>query len=67
MSKRTNLFVALGLAGAAYYLFNMKPESKEKLKGQLNKIKDDALSKIPKDIKEKINSSIKGTPAEDLK
>lgn len=58
MSKRTNLLVALGLAGAAYYLFNMKPEKKQKLKNQINKIKDDAMSKIPQDIKDKINSGL---------
>lgn len=58
MAKRTNLLIALGLAGAAYYLFNMKPEKKQELKNQLNKIKDDAMSKIPQDIKEKINTRL---------
>lgn len=58
MAKRTNLLIALGLAGAAYYLFNMKPEKKQELKNQLNKIKDDAMSKIPQDIKDKINTRL---------
>jgi len=58
MAKRTNLFIALGLAGAAYYLFNMKPEKKDQLKKQLNKIKEDAMNKIPEDIKSRINSGL---------
>lgn len=58
MSKKSNLFIALGLASAAYYFFKMKPEKKDELKKQITKIKDDAMSKIPQEIKDKINSKL---------
>lgn len=64
MSKKTNLFVALGLAGAAYYLFNMKPEKKDQLKNQIKKIKDEAMNKIPQDIKDKFNSKLNNVKEE---
>lgn len=54
MANRKNALWALGLAGVAYYLFNMKPESKQKLKDTVKDLGNKAVDKIPADIKEKL-------------
>ncbi|HRP89599.1 MAG TPA: hypothetical protein PKX92_06125 [Edaphocola sp.] len=50
--------IALGLAAAAYWIWGMKKEDKEKVKEKVketgNKIKD----KIPQDLKDKVNDLI---------
>lgn len=54
MARRKNVWLALGLAGLAYYLFKMKPEDKQKIKDTVKQYGNKALDKIPADLKEKL-------------
>lgn len=54
MGNRKNALLALGLAGAAYWLFKMKPEDKEKLKEKVKSLGNQAADKIPDEIKAKL-------------
>lgn len=54
MSRRRNVWIALGLAGLAYYLFKMKPEDKQRIKDTVKKYGDKALDYIPEDLREKL-------------
>lgn len=54
MSRRKNVWLALGLAGLAYYFFKMSSEDKQKIKDAFNKYGSQALDKIPEDLKRKL-------------
>ena len=54
MARRKNVWLALGLAGLAYYLFKMSSEDKQKIKDAVKKYGTQALDKIPADLKQKL-------------
>lgn len=54
MARRKNVWLALGLAGLAYYFFIMKPEDKQKIKEAIKKYGDKALDYLPDDLKQKL-------------
>lgn len=54
MSRRRNVWIALGLAGLAYYFLKLNSEERKRLNDTIKQYGTKALDKIPDDLKQKL-------------
>ena len=53
--------IALGLAAAAYWIWGMKKEDKDKVKETVKNAGNSLKEKIPQDLKDKVNGMVQKT------
>lgn len=55
-NARGGSLLALALAGAAYWIWGMKPEDKQKVKDKVRNAGSNLKDRIPQDMKDKFNN-----------